>query len=373
MQILDEGIFGAGYLAMPVQPGKQVPSNAVTLGAVLPDPARPQFSDLFADRIYLYERDGGNLINYRQAGRSVHARASELVVGSQVSLGNYVYAFNWVFKQDGSLAFEAELSGSIVTKFVASKTCDTCAAIAQGPGPEGESRSYAASGADRHGGLLLPNLVGISHQHWFNLRLDFDIDGPGNAVMENNVKRPARARRNEQAANAAPIEVTHTVLSRAVEAKRQLNHDTARTWTIYNPSARSGTRRAAGYTLMPLHNTSTVFPAWREPETVGFAFHHFWVTPYREGQLYAAGPYPNQANSTYADTLYSYADNSSIYDKDVVVWYSMGDTHIPRPEDFPLMLSKKLSVVFHPDGFFERNTVFGPQDTDPRPSPGSQR
>jgi Ser-tRNA(Ala) deacylase AlaX len=204
-------------------------------------------------------------------------------------------------------------------------------------------------------------------------RLDFDIDGTGNAVMESNVKRPARARRNEQAANAAPIEVAHTVLSRAVEAKRQLNHDTARTWTIYNPSARSGTGRPAGYTLMPLHNTSTVFPAWREAETVGFAFHHFWVTPYRDGQLYAAGPYPNQAKSTYTDTLYSYADNSSIYDRDVVVWYSMGDTHVPRPEDFPLMSSKKLSVVFHPDGFFQRNAVFGPQDVDTRVSPGSQR
>jgi primary-amine oxidase len=162
-------------------------------------------------------------------------------------------------------------------------------------------------------------------------------------------------------------------LSRAVDAKRQLNHDTARTWTIYNPSARNGTRRPSGYTLMPLHNTSTVFPAWREPETVGFAFHHFWVTPYRDGQLYAAGPYPNQAKSNYADTLYSYADNSSIYDKDVVVWYSMGDTHVPRPEDFPLMSSKKLSVIFHPDGFFQRNAVFGPRDVDPRVSPGSQR
>ncbi len=362
MQILDEGIFGLGYLSMPLQAGRQVPSNASTLGAVMPDPALPRFSDLFADRIYLYERDGGNLINYSHAGRSVHARASELVVGSQVSLGNYIYALNWVFKQDGSFAFEAELSGSIVTKFVASKTCDTCAAIAQGPGSDGESRTYAASGADKYGSLLLPNLVGVSHQHWFNLRLDFDIDGTGNAVMENNVQRPSRARRNEPAASGAPIEVAHTVLSRAVEARRRLNHDTARTWTIYNPITRNATRRPAGYTLMPLHNASPVFPAWREPETVGFAFHHFWVTPYRDGQLYAAGTYPNQARTDNADTLYSYADNSSIYDKDVVVWYSMGDTHVPRPEDFPLMASKKLSVIFHPDGFFQRNAVFGPQD-----------
>jgi primary-amine oxidase len=367
MQILDEGIFGLGYLSMAVQPGQQVPSNAITLGAVMPDPTLPPFSDLFADRIYVYERDGGNLINYRYRGRTVHARATELVIGSLVSLGNYVYGFNWVFKQDGSFAFEAELSGSILTKFVGANACDTCAAIAQGPGPNGESRIYEPSGADKNGGLVYPNLVGVSHQHWFNLRLDFDIDGSKNAVMENNVKRPARARPSAATANAAPLEVAHTVLSRAVEAKRRMNHDTSRTWTIYNPSALNGSRRPAGYTLMPLHNTATALPRSQEPETVGFTFHHVWVTPYRDGQLYAAGAYPNQAKSDYTDTLYSYADNSSVYDKDVVVWYSMGDTHVPRPEDFPLMTSKKLSVVFHPDGFFQQNPLFVPPDTEAKP------
>jgi primary-amine oxidase len=99
---------------------------------------------------------------------------------------------------------------------------------------------------------------------------------------------------------------------------------------------------------------------------------HLWVTPYRDGELYAAGAYPNQTSSSYADTLYSYADNSSIYDKDIVVWYSMGDTHVPRPEDFPLMPSKKISVVFHPDGFFERNPMFGAADAGPQPAPDSR-
>jgi primary-amine oxidase len=336
---------------------------------VMPNPTLPPFSELFADRIYVYERDGGNLINYQYRGRTVHARATELVIGSLVSVGNYIYGFNWVFKQDGSFAFEAELSGSILTKLVGSKTCDTCAAIAQGAGPNGESRSYESSGADKNGGLVYRNLVGVSHQHWFNLRLDFDIDGIGNAVMENNVKRPARARPNDAPADGASIEIAHTVLGRAVEAKREMNHDTARTWTIYNPSAVNESRRPAGYTLMPLHNTATVFPRSREAETVGFTLHHVWVTPYRDGQLYAAGAYPNQAKRNYADTLHSYADIASVYDKDIVVWYSMGDTHVPRPEDFPLMTSKKLSVVFHPDGFFQRNPVFGPHATEATPRP----
>ena len=161
------------------------------------------------------------------------------------------------------------------------------------------------------------------------------------------------------------------MLGKAVEAKRRINHESSRTWTIYNPSALRRGRRPAGYTLMPMGNTATIFSRWREREPVGFTFHHLWVTPYRDGELYAAGAYPNQANSNYADTLHSYADNSSIYDKDIVVWYSMGDTHVPRPEDFPLMSSKKISVVFHPDGFFERNPIFGPPEAGSKPPRGS--
>jgi primary-amine oxidase len=372
MQIFDEGSFGLGYESTPVTPGREVPANAMTLGAVVPDPTQQRFSDLLADRIYFYERDGGNLIYYQQLGRTVHARATELVIGSLVSLGNYTYAFNWVFRQDGSFAFETELSGIIQTKFVRGNDCGTCAAIVQGPGSSGESRTYQPGGGDQFGGLVDPNLVGISHQHWFNLRLDFDIDGTGNAVMENNVKRAVRKGPDDATANGAPIEVARTVLGKALEAKREMNHDTSRTWTIYNPSALNGDRRPAGYTLMPTGNTAAVFPRSREQQAVGFTFHHVWVTPHREGQLYAAGAYPNQAKSNYTDTLYSYADTSSVYDKDIVVWYSMGDTHVPRPEDFPLMTSKRLSVGFHPDGFFLRNPVLGPRGADTRPSPGSQ-
>ena len=162
------------------------------------------------------------------------------------------------------------------------------------------------------------------------------------------------------------------MLGKAVEAKRQINHESSRTWTIYNPSALGRGRRPTGYTLMPMGNTATIFPRAREREPVAFTFHHLWVTPYRDGELYAAGAYPNQASSSYTDTLYSYADNSSIYDKDIVVWYSMGDTHVPRPEDFPLMSSKKISVVFHPDGFFERNPMFGAADAGPQPAPDSR-
>src|SRR5205085_10118781 len=94
-------------------------------------------------------------------------------------------------------------------------------------------------------------------------------------------------------------------------------------------------------------------------DPVGFTFHHLWVTPYRDGELYAGGRHPSQAGSRYTDTLFHYANDDPIKNRDIVVWYSLGDTHVPRPEDYPIMSNMKLSVSFRPDGFFERNPAIG--------------
>src|SRR5882724_7041864 len=141
-----------------------------------------------------------------------------------------------------------------------------------------------------------------------------------------------------------------------------MNEASARTWTIYNPRVRDRTGRAPGYTVMAMENTEAMLRSPGDGATSEFTSHHVWVTPYRDGELYAAGMYPNQAARETTDALPSYADNTSIYDRDIVVWYSLGATHVPRPEDFPLMSNMKLSVTFRPDGFFTANPLLsGPQ------------
>jgi len=352
MRIFDEGCFGLGYLSAAVQPGREVPANAVTLGPILPDSTVPRFSDVFADRLYLYERDAGNLVYHQQGSRVVHARATELVIGFFAALGNYTYGFNWVFRQDGAFAFEVELAGQILTRFAAPQECETCAAIARGPGAAGESRTTLSPAGE--GGRVHPGVIGLTHQHWFNLRLDFDIDGTANAVMENNVRHiPAAGAGAQQPALA----LAQTVFGKAADARRHMDENSSRTWTIYNPSRRERTGRPPGYTVMPMENAAAAAP---RDDAAGFTLHHFWATPHREGELYAAGRYPNQAKSGDVDGIESYADDSSIYDQDVVIWYSLGTTHVPRPEDYPVISNMKLSVAFRPDGFFSRNPVLAP-------------
>jgi primary-amine oxidase len=169
--------------------------------------------------------------------------------------------------------------------------------------------------------------------------------------MERNVKRVKPGERF--------FTTTYTVFGKSSDAKRHADGHGSRSWMIYNPKSVSQLGRPAGYAVVPMDNTQTMIPRSREKDGQGFTFNHLWATRYREGQLYANGAYPNQPGKSYADTLYHYAGSDPIFDQDVVVWYSMGGTHIPRPEDYPLMTNMRMSVSFRPDGFFERNPVLG--------------
>jgi primary-amine oxidase len=57
--------------------------------------------------------------------------------------------------------------------------------------------------------------------------------------------------------------------------------------------------------------------------------------------------------------LASYAGDQSIDDRDIVVWYSLGFTHVTRPEDFPIMPSERVAVNFKPRGFFTKTATLG--------------
>lgn len=47
----------------------------------------------------------------------------------------------------------------------------------------------------------------------------------------------------------------------------------------------------------------------------------------------------------------------SIEDTDVVLWHTFGVTHIPAPEDFPIMPAEPMTLLLRPRNFFTNNPV----------------
>ncbi|WBV69223.1 hypothetical protein PGH46_03485 [Legionella pneumophila] len=76
-----------------------------------------------------------------------------------------------------------------------------------------------------------------------------------------------------------------------------------------------------------------------------------WVTQYDPQEKYAAGDYPNQSSGGCGLPAYI-KQNRKIDNDNLVLWVTLGSTHFPRPEDFPVMPTSIISAKLQPFGFF---------------------
>jgi primary-amine oxidase len=97
-----------------------------------------------------------------------------------------------------------------------------------------------------------------------------------------------------------------------------------------------------------------VHPESSVSRRANFITKHLWVTPYHPAEKYATGDYPNQHPGGAGLPEWT-AANRSIENTNVVVWYVMGEHHIPRLEDWPVMPVAYLSFRLRPNGFFDRS------------------
>jgi primary-amine oxidase len=85
-----------------------------------------------------------------------------------------------------------------------------------------------------------------------------------------------------------------------------------------------------------------------------FASRHLWVTRYDPAERYPAGELVNQHPGGGGLPAWVAADRA-IDGEDIVVWHTFGMTHVPRPEDWPVMPVESCGFRLRPVGFFDRN------------------
>jgi primary-amine oxidase len=138
----------------------------------------------------------------------------------------------------------------------------------------------------------------------------------------------------------------------------------SRVWKIVNPEVRNRVGEPVGYKLVPASTpTLLAHPDSSVGRRATFATRNLWVTPYRADERRAAGDYPNQHAGGDGLPRWTAADRP-IADTDVVVWHTFGVTHIPRPEDWPVMPVESSGFLLAPVGFFDRNPAL---DVPPSP------
>ncbi len=319
----DAGELGLGVMAGSLRPGVDCPANCTVFDAVMAGISGEP--DVIPGAVAIYERDAGVAWKHENNTR----RERELVLSYFSQPGNYEYGFDWVFHQNGTIEVRVSLTGIMAVKGV-------------------------ADGSDQHSHLVARNLAAPHHQHFFTFRLDMDVDGPANRVVEmNSVPMPA----GKQNPYGGGFLMQETTLRTEHEAERSLNLQSSRRWIVESASAKNALGHPTGYALLPGENSVP----FAQPDSwvrqrAGFLNAHVWVTPYNAAERYAAGDYPNQSKG--GDGLVKWtAANRSVDNQDIVLWYTMGITHNPRPEDWPVMPVYEAGFKLVPWGFFASNPV----------------
>jgi primary-amine oxidase len=140
-----------------------------------------------------------------------------------------------------------------------------------------------------------------------------------------------------------------------LEARSGVDPLRARSWRVVNPEVRNGLGQPVAYDLVPGDNVQPfAAPDSSFRRRAGFVDHHLWVTPFDPAERYAAGAYPNGHPGGDGLPAWTAADRP-IEAADVVLWYTFGAHHVPRPEDWPVMPVVKIGFALRPRGFFDRS------------------
>jgi primary-amine oxidase len=325
----DVGEFGLGKLTNSLVLGCDCLGEIRYLDAVLAGEDGEPYT--LPNAICIHEEDDGILWKHQDwVTRTTEVRRSRrLVVSSIATVGNYEYGFFWYFMQDGSIQVEAKLTGILQTR-----------AIEDGEATPSSTR-------------IGTNLVAPYHQHIFGFRLDMEVDGHENAVFENDAVRIPVGPENP---TGAAFTVRKTLLETEQDGVGLTDPQVSRNWTVVNRGRTNAWGAPVGYKLLPGWASATLLAQDEAPvaKRAGFTKKNVWVTPYAPEEMRSAGEYPNQRRSEDGLPVWTRA-NRSVVDTDVVLWFTLGVTHVPRAEDWPVMPVEKAGFHLLPVNFFDRS------------------
>jgi primary-amine oxidase len=323
----DMGEYLAGKWANSLERGCDCLGEIAYLDAtVTDDTGQPR---TIPNAVCIHEEDFGILWKHTDIfnGSAASRRQRRLVVSYFTTVGNYDYGFYWYFYLDGTIECEVRATGVLFT-------------------------SAYPGGDHPYSTQVAPGLAAPVHQHLFSARLDMTVDGLANAVEEVDVTGLPIGPDNPYG-NAIVQQVTR--LRRESEAGRRADGARGRTWRIISTERQNRFGRPVSYTLYP--ESAPVLladPAAPLAARAGFAANHLWVTRYDPAERYPAGDFVNQHPGGAGLPAFVAADRD-IDGADIVVWHTFGPTHVPRPEDWPVMPVARCGFTLKPTGFFDRN------------------
>jgi len=332
----DTGEYGAGVLASQLKPGIDCPDTASFLPAEFATDKGEPFTT--PNALCVFERSGGDPIwrHFEATNQTYEGRANvELVVRMAAAIGNYDYLFDWIFNDAAEIEVRVGATGIDALKGVATR----------------KMSDPSAADDTRYGTLVAPNLVAVNHDHYFNFRLDLDVDGPGNSVNRDVYRR---VRLPVDSARRSLYVVERQIAETEAAATLDV-HDTPVRLRVINERRTNGVGNPASYEVLAFNHAPLLldpddWPARR----AAFLRHDVWVTPYQPDERHAGGQYMLGSHGDDGLAVWAARDRA-LRNQDVVVWINLGMHHLTRAEDLPVTPTMWQSFRLRPNNFFERN------------------
>jgi primary-amine oxidase len=263
-------------------------------------------------------------------------RSRVLVLQTIITVGNYEYIFMWHLDQAAGLHYKIQATGILSTA----------------PIDKGATVPF---GTNVNEGVMAP-----FHQHVFSLRIDPNIDGDTNTLVEEDSIAMPWDKSN-------PYGVGYIAENKPLSTSTHSDSAPNRVHKIINPhSINASSGKPVAYAIHSPHKQMLLaHPDSWHGRRAKYAFHPFWVTSHRDGELYAAGDYTYQSHPDHTSDLGAWVKRRDpTEDTDIVVWHSISLTHNPRTEDYPVMPCDTMTVSLKPSGFFDQNPALDvPQST----------
>ena len=181
------------------------------------------------------------------------------------------------------------------------------------------------------------------------------VDGLANSVVETDVLPAAANYGSPENYAGNAFQIRDRVLRLASEGAREWDASTDRRWRIVNAGkTHYASGQHTGYAIGVKGGATPLLP--RPEGWVGrratFAHNTLWVVREKEdaregGRIWPSGKFV-QAREEPADSLARWLrddGDAKIDNEDVLVYVTVGTTHIPRPEDWPVYVCLGVSII----------------------------
>ncbi len=353
---MDSGEYGFGIFLSPLRAGVDCPDYATFLPAVVhQDNGEPLE---IPGAICIFERNIGDpawrhfevFAQSEDQFTPTEGRPdTQLVVRSASEVGNYDYLIDYVFHQNGRLDIMVGSTGLDAVKGASITSMNDANAAEE----------------TKYGTLIAPYLVAPNHDHFFNFRLDFDIDGRANTFMRTAL---VPGKPDEKALRRSYWVTETTPVKNEMDGRFRVNPATPAMYHIMNMSKESALGHKPGYMIAP--NNSVAYgplDVKNDPPMKRNAYidYTIWNTAYQPKERYAGGEFAFASDGS--DTLATWVErNKPLEGQDIVTWYTMGFHHIPKMEDWPVMSTMWKGIYLMPFNYFANNpaaTIRMPEKT----------